>query len=53
MTGRKRKSTPALIKADGVFFTKSKEIANYFSSYFADKVENLKRACLKLLSVIQ
>ena len=42
IAGRNRKSPPAFIEDEGVFITKPKEIANYISSYFKEKVENLK-----------
>ena len=34
LMGKKNKSTPAFVEADGKFLTQSKDIADYLSNYF-------------------
>ncbi len=40
--GRKARSSPHFLEVDGQFLTKPREIANYFSSYFSNKIQNMR-----------
>lgn len=41
--GRKGRSTPHFLEGDGQFFTKPCDIANYLSSYFSNKILNMRK----------
>lgn len=42
LSGRAVKSSPTFLEVEGKFLTKPVLIANYFSEYFCDKINNLQ-----------